>query len=265
MKHFKFTQILAALFSTVFAMISVVSCGPMQNTFAPASPGVANANAGSNGSQSVPSTPAGSSTAAAPTPMPTAAYQVEAVPLWENVDAGSRAWTLYAFGVVDTLAPAMVAGSDDMDLFCPNYSNLTRNEKLNFWVYLASAVAKYESDENPLDRYQESTMGIDPVTKQPVWSEGLLQLSYQDELNYPFCIFNWAADSKLSPTDPNKTILQPDTNLLCGLQILNHQIANVGKIGATSDVYWSTLKPGGTYTAIPQIEKLTNAIPFCQL
>lgn len=198
------------------------------------------------------------------TPLPSADYQVEVAPIWESVDAGSRDWTLYSFGVVDTLGPALVAGSSDMDLFCPNYGHLTRNEKLNFWVYLASAVAKFESNENPADRFLESTMGKDPVTGQPVWSEGLLQLSYQDELAYKFCVFNWAADSKLSPTDPNKTILQPKTNLLCGLQILNQQIERVGKIGTITDVYWSTLKPGGKYTAIPKIEKLTNAIPFCQ-
>ena len=240
--------------------ITLTACGSMKNPLQPAS--LADLSAGGQADQTaleLPSTPSASST-----PLPSSAYQVEAAPLWESVNAGSRDWTLYAYGVVDTLGPALVAGSEDMNLFCPNYSNLTRNEKLNFWVYLASAVAKYESNENPLDRFKESTMGTDPVTGQPVWSEGLLQLSYQDELAYKFCVFNWPADKKLGPTDPNKTILQPKTNLLCGLQILNLQVAKTGKIGTTTDVYWSTLKPGGTYSAIPKIEKLTNAIPFCR-
>jgi hypothetical protein len=193
---------------------------------------------------------------------PPAAYQM--VPLtWESSVAGSQQWSNYLFNLILTQSPALMNGATDVTLFCSNYAALSNDQRANFWAYLLSEVALYESADNPINRYVETTMGTDPVTGKQVVSEGLLQLSYQDQLNYPFCVFDWAADSKLSPTDPNKTILEPYINLHCGALILNQQVQKHGAIAISSGAYWSTLKLGSQYNKLAQIESATQKLPFC--
>lgn len=188
-------------------------------------------------------------------------------PLWEDArpDDGPQ-WSDYVYNLVKSegVAESLLPGSQDITDFCPNYKNLSNDQRANFWAVLVSGVVKYESAFNPLNRYQESTMGTDPITGQPVYSEGLLQLSYQDIQGYPFCQFDWSKDKYLSPKDPNKTILNPYINLDCGIRILASQVHRRGRIALSSGVYWSTLKVNGRYNKLPQIEAITKAIPFCQ-
>lgn len=150
-----------------------------------------------------------------------------------------------------------------MDTFCPKYQSLDNNQRANVWAALFSGVAKYESAYSPTSRYQETTMGTDPITQQPVWSEGLLQLSYQDIQGFPFCDFDWSKDKSLNPTDPNKTILDPYKNLYCGVGIMAKQITRKGLITVSSGAYWSTLKSGGRYQQIAGISAIVKKIPFC--
>ncbi|MNL15369.1 hypothetical protein D3C87_1363530 [compost metagenome] len=112
-------------------------------------------------------------------------------------------------------------------------------------------------------RFHESTMGTDSVTKQPVYSEGLLQLSYQDVRGYPFCDFNWEVDRKLKVTDIRKTIFDPYKNLDCGVGIMSRQLARSGLITVKTNAYWSTLRSGGTYNKISQISAMVKKLPFC--
>jgi hypothetical protein len=189
---------------------------------------------------------------------------IEVAPLWEaKRPRDGLNWTLFSRDVVLTSGASLMAGTKDMANFCPSYSKLTTNQKANFWVYLISAVTKYESNFNPTSRYRESTMGIDPITKQRVYSEGLLQLSYQDVRGYPFCNeFNWNIDKNLSPTDPKKTILDPYKNLRCGIKILNKIVGKKGLIAFNSGHYWSTLQPRNSTERA--IQALVNKIPFCK-
>lgn len=207
-----------------------------------------------------------SSTVSAPTQGDSSGAAYQPYPLlWESAEKNGLLWSSYAYQLVGGLpSNQMLNGSEDVSDFCPNYAALSSSQRVNFWAFLISAVAKYESGFNPLSRYEETTQGIDAITHLPVYSEGLLQLSYQDIQPYPFCEFNWAIDRLLSPTDPNKSILDPFTNLSCGIQILGAQIERTGKIALSSGVYWSTLQLGGTYSKIPEIEAMTQAIPFCQ-
>lgn len=211
-------------------------------------------------------TPAASSTPAStpvpgPTPSSSSEYNVEVAPLWEAArPADGKAWTQYAFAVVDQYGTALLGGTSDIKTFCPKYLTMTRNQKINFWVYLASGIVKYESDFSPTSRYQETTLGTDAVTGLPVWSEGLMQLSYQDQDSYSFCNeFNWSVDKKLSPKDPSKTILDPYKNLRCGIRILNTQVANHDMIAYRG--YWSTLFP--TSSALSSIRALANQQNYC--
>ena len=205
----------------------------------------------------------GQSTPTTTAPMPTTLPAVAYEPLvWENKPA-RKVWSDYIFQVIQTDAVNLIAGADDIARFCPAYANLTINQKVNFWGQLMAAVSKYESAFDPLSRYQETTMGTDPITGQPVYSEGLLQLSYQDIQPYPFCEFDWNNDKNLSPTDPHKTILDPYKNLRCGTRIMAEQIQRHHKIAVSSGAYWSTLKDGGSYQVIDSIATLTKNLSFC--
>lgn len=198
-----------------------------------------------------------------PPQSPVLEYNVEVPPLWEKArPSDGRSWTLHSFKIIDTYGDALINGSSDIKQFCPSYSALTRNLKLNFWTYLVSAVAQYESAFDPTNRYQETTLGTDAITKQPVWSEGLLQLSYQDVTAYSFCHeFDWAHDKLLSAKDPKKTILDPFKNLSCGIRILNSQVRKKDLIAVSG--YWSTLSPTNKYTKISAIKAVVNTIAFC--
>lgn len=185
--------------------------------------------------------------------------------LWEAKVKGSAAWSEYVYKVIrEEEANRLMQGSDDMAKFCPRYNTLTNEERVNFWGLLISAITKYESAYSPVSRMRETTMGTDPVTGQPVYSEGLLQLSYQDTQWASYCEFDWSKDKNLSPTDPRKTILDPYKNLRCGIKIFARQVANKGLISVKSGAYWAVLIPGGKYTKVDEIAALTKKMPGCQ-
>lgn len=155
-------------------------------------------------------------------------------------------------------------GPQDVESFCPMYRRLGSIDQLNFWVQFFAAVAQYESGFDPTSRMTETTMGADPVTGQQVVSEGLLQLSYQDELWWPFCDFDYSADRRYGVKDVRRSILDPEKNLSCGIQILNRQVEKRGAIALSSNVYWAVLKINGKYTKLPEIRSITKKLPFCQ-
>lgn len=185
--------------------------------------------------------------------------------LWEAVRKDGPAWSAHLHKVIeDELATDLLPGSSDVEIFCPRYHTLNNHQRINFWGMLISAITKYESGFNPLSRYHESSMGTDPVTQKPVYSEGLLQLSYQDTKWATYCEFNWSLDKNLAATDPKKTILDPYKNLSCGVKIFARQIRNKRHIAVSSGAYWAVLIPGGRYGKVVEISKLTKQMPGCQ-
>lgn len=185
--------------------------------------------------------------------------------LWETRSEG-KTWSTFVFNLFkNELATTFLPGTSDVTGFCPRYHTLTNDQRVNFWGLLVSAMTKYESNFSPTMRYKESTMGVDPVTGQHVYSEGLLQLSYQDVQWAKFCEFDWNKDKSLSPTDPRKTIFNPQKNLSCGIKILARQIQRKNKIAVTGKegAYWAVLIPGGKYTKLAEIQALTKKMPGC--
>ena len=75
-----------------------------------------------------------------------------------------------------------------------------------------------------------------------MYSEGLLQLSYQDMEAHPDLrqLFNWEHDKTLAPTDCSKSILDPFINLSAGIVILADQVRREKAI-VLNNPYWSTL------------------------
>jgi hypothetical protein len=183
---------------------------------------------------------------------------------WESSTAKERkAWSTLVFRLLRNEAKDVLE-ADDFSIFCPNYPSLSLDQKVNVAGMLVSGITRFESNFDPLTRFQESTMGVDAVTGRPVFSEGLLQLSYQDTIAYPFCDFNWNADKDLSPTDPHKTILDPFNNLACGVQILAKQIRNRGSIVLESGVYWAVIRKNGANEKINEIATIVQKLSFCQ-
>jgi hypothetical protein len=153
----------------------------------------------------------------------------------------------------------------DVEIVCHKYSTLVLKEQQEVILELIIAIAFYESGWNPLSRYHEKTMGIDPVTKKPVYSEGLLQLSYQDTQWARYCEFDWNKDKHLAENDPAKTILDPFKNLSCGAKILANQIARKKKIFVSSGAYWAVIKEGGRYEKISEIKsRVLSSLPNCR-
>lgn len=196
---------------------------------------------------------------------PPASIGLELTPLWEQATiAGSQEWSQFSYKTIADSGADLIDGSGDTTNFCPAYFSLAANQKISFWVFLVSAIVRYESNFDPTSRYEETTLGIDPITGDTVMSEGLLQLSYQDSQNYPFCNqFDWNRDKNLAADDPGKTILDPKRNLACGIRILNEQVARTGLIAFDRGNYWSTLMPNGNYSRVARIQALTKQISFC--
>jgi hypothetical protein len=186
-------------------------------------------------------------------------------PLWESARRDSQTWTTHAAQVIQTSADYLLRGTDDVVRFCPRYHWLPASSRVQFWIFLTSAITKYESGFSPTARYLESTMGTDPVTGRPVYSEGLLQLSYQDKLAYPFCNdFDWRSDKKLSAQDPRKTIFDPFKNLACGIRILDYQARRYHLIAFDRSQYWAVLRPKSKASRVSQIQAMTRAMPLCR-
>ncbi len=208
--------------------------------------------------------PENSETATPPGDIPMQIFEPLA---WESKISGSSSWSKTVYLVIRTEEPQMLGQSvaDDVEIFCPKYRTLTDTQRLNFWGQLLAAISKFESNWNPASYFVETTMGLDPITGRQVASEGLLQLSYQDEKSYGLdCGFDWPIDQQLKNSDSRKTIFNPHFNLRCGIKILARQLKKQRAISTTSGVYWAVLKKNGTYTKVSEISLLTKKLSFCQ-
>jgi hypothetical protein len=194
----------------------------------------------------------------APTPPPGSS------PFWEESDRpDTSAWTRTTMQTILDDGSALFDGARDIAQFCPNYARLSQADRAWAWALIISAIAKYESGFNPTVRYRERTMGRDPITGLPVYSEGLLQLSYQDAQANPDCNeFDWHSDRALPPSDPRRTILDPAKNLRCGVRIMNRQVGRFGAIAFWSS-YWATLRPSRG-SRLWTIQSMVRSTPLCR-
>jgi len=136
----------------------------------------------------------------------------------------------------------------------------------HFGAYFFQALAGAEAGLNPTTRVRHTepeVARIDGVTKRAVRSEGLLQLTYEDQKRHS-CDFDWDKDKQLDAHDPARTILQPRNNLECGVKILAKQIIVDHKPLLSSSAYWSTLQPGRPSYRI-FAKEMTNPPAACGL
>jgi hypothetical protein len=149
---------------------------------------------------------------------------------------------------------------------CPRFRHLTKGQRRAFWAYFFQALSGAEAGLTPTSDVHHTEPEVDVtdlVTHQPVRQEGLLQLTYMDDLRYG-CDFNWAKDKNLPEHDPSKTILLPGNNLLCGVRIAEDQLVKRHEPLLSDSSYWSTLRPDNPSFAVFK-KQMANVPAYCKL
>jgi hypothetical protein len=180
-----------------------------------------------------------------------------------KVPTTQQRWTNFLYSHIDTEAPNLLEGASDMNKFCPRYDELSRPEKVMFWGKLIAEMTRYESGFDPQARTIEPNR-VDELQGTQLYSEGLLQLSYQDTKWMPKCRFDWNVDRYLANDDPRKSIFNPYLNLECGVYILNRQQRDGGPIVRADSAYWAVLKSSFKSNKISQISTATKELSFCK-
>jgi hypothetical protein len=197
---------------------------------------------------------------------------------WESPKYPERKmWSEYTYSVVNQYFDELDEAQDTSH-FCKNYKDLSRDKKIIFWAQIFAGISRWESGWDPTNRTIEGT-DPDEITGEKSVSEGLLQLSYSDTVNYgdlqtnePYCPFDWDKDKQLPETDVHRTILNPYMNLYCGIRIMADSIVtNVDKTSGQRKIvyngYWSTLGAKSflqnVHIRSPQIRNSTEKLPFC--
>jgi hypothetical protein len=187
----------------------------------------------------------------------------------KKVELGESTWDPAWDKIVEEAVPAsMLSGQVPRDVrrFCPRFYGMGLADKRAFWAYFFQALAGAEAGLNPTSRVRHTepeVAVVDGVSGRMVRSEGLLQLTYEDQRRYG-CDFDWDTDRKLKAHDPAKTILQPKNNLECGVKILTKQIIEMRKPLFSRSGYWSTLRTGNAdYRMFAK--QMTNPPPACGL
>lgn len=150
--------------------------------------------------------------------------------------------------------------------FCPRFRSMGVPDRRAFWAYFFQALSGAEAGLKPTSDVQHTDPQVavtDQVSHRMVRSEGLLQLTYEDSRRYG-CEFDWNADKHLAEHDPAKTILQPENNLLCGVNILENQLVVQKKPLISTSSYWSTLRPGWPGYKV-FLKQMANVPSACEL
>ncbi|RYZ68316.1 MAG: hypothetical protein EOP09_09655 [Proteobacteria bacterium] len=142
---------------------------------------------------------------------------------------------------------------------CPDYSRLSQSLKLKFWSSLLYSIAVPESGLLRTAIYLEQSLPVDRVTGLQIRSEGLLQLSYSDVVNYQYDggDISWTADrtraladyaSLTRSGDPERTLLNAYSNLNLGLFIMNRLVGNrpMESVQTSFGRYWSSMRTSST-------------------
>jgi hypothetical protein len=200
---------------------------------------------------------------------PIAVKQAPPTPIeTKRVETGGPAWNPgWDTFIERSLPPAILSSQVPRDVrrFCPAFFEMSETDKRTYWAYFFQALAAAEAGLNAKANvlHDDAQMGEDRVTGEEIRSQGLLQLTYEDRKRYG-CNFDWKADRRLPLHDPRRTILQPENNLACGINILDKQIISRHKPLFSKSSYWGTLRPG-TISYDVFAKQMTNPPAACEL
>lgn len=186
------------------------------------------------------------------------------------------AYSNFVEAKVSDVYPALLGiGAARMTTVCPKWSALDRESRERFWSGLLYAIAGPESGRNRTAVFRETGLSTDSVTGLQIRSEGLLQLSYVDVVNYryPGGDISWEHDRAMAYADyaaarssgnPERTILNAYSNLNLGLFIMNRLTGNYPseKLETTLGKYWSTMRPANS-TFAKVMTGLKSKMPAC--
>jgi hypothetical protein len=187
----------------------------------------------------------------------------------KKIELGESSWDESWDKIIEeALPPSMLSSRvpHDVRRFCPRFYTMGKADKRAFWAYFFQAMAGAEASLDPTTRVRHTQPEVavkDEVTGHLVRSQGLLQLTYEDQRRYG-CDFDWKTDRRLTPDDPEKTILQPKNNLECGVKILTRQIIGMHKPLFSRSGYWSTLH-AGTSDYRMFAKQMTNPPAACKV
>jgi hypothetical protein len=207
----------------------------------------------------------------APPPVQPALKAAPATPIAEKkAELGDdRTWNPAWDAMIENALPADLLSpkvAKAVKPLCPRFSSLSEGDKRAFWAYFFQALAGAEAGLEPTKdvRHLDPQLAVvDDVTHRMVRQEGLLQLTYMDQERYG-CDFDWDKDKNLAEHDPDKTILQPRNNLLCGVNIIHNQLIQQHKPLLSSTSYFSTLQPG-TVSVKVFLKQMANVPVVCRL
>ena len=174
-------------------------------------------------------------------------------------------WDLW---IESALPPQMLSSevSKAVKPFCPRFNALSEPDKRTFWAYFFQALAGAEAGLVPTRdvHHRQNVLQVrDDVTHRMIRQEGLLQLTYMDQERYG-CDFDWERDKDLDEHDPNKTILLPRNNLLCGVNIIRNQLIDQHKPLLSPTSYFATLQPG-TLSVKVFLKQMANVPAVCRV
>lgn len=184
---------------------------------------------------------------------------------WEDGTSERREWTKITRNAIAQYGNHLLAGASDMENYCPNWNGLVREQRVDVWAFIISQIAYHESGFKVTSRMWEKSMHWDQVTKShKKYSEGLMQISYDDQVNNPgLCPeLNWDVDRNLDPKDPKKTILQPAINLKCAVRFLNRQTSPSTPLGKGSD--WAVIRQRNSNSRNSSIGNRTARLAICK-
>jgi hypothetical protein len=175
------------------------------------------------------------------------------VAAWDIVPQGAQ-WTNYLGIEIDGFGGELLHTiPKDFTNFCTGFPQGHWKRK-QFWIFLISCMAYFESGFHWTEKYQEA-----PPPKGPgTMSAGLLQLSVGDDVHYK-APFHWKTAND---------VCNPRQNLSVGMRILQHWVIhdrvisgrdNHGKwLGGAR--YWSTLRAHGPHHSLETIQRWCNRL-----
>lgn len=167
------------------------------------------------------------------------------------------AWSRFVLSALESVGQNLLATTPtDAQEFCPAFASLDRDGRRQFYLALISSMARYESSFDPSVSFQES---FNDAQGNPVISRGLLQLSVESANAYSGCLLDRAEE-----------LHDPETNLTCGVAILDRLIGRDQVIGGRVNgrwrggaAYWSVLRQ--TSSRRQQITNFTRTIDACRI
>lgn len=134
--------------------------------------------------------------------------------------------------------PSYIASppSDFKTSWCPKYSSLSKQQKIDTWAWLLTGMAKFESSYKPREAYHE---GQTDASLSGVVSTGLLQISFNSSQAAPY-------KSRGCPIEKKKDLIDPTKNLACGVAMIEALVERDGCISCRTNkgasAYWSVLR-----------------------